>query len=66
MVPYNYTLSQMASFLSNDALLSDPTFAGLFLVLNPEDESEQPSATQIVDDYEAEQETLDLHDDTDC
>lgn len=55
----------MASFLSNDALSSDPTFAGLFSALNPEDESEQTSATQIVDDYEAEQETLDLHDDTD-
>jgi hypothetical protein len=55
----------MASLLSNDALSSDPTFAGLFSVLNQEDESEQPSATQIVDDYEPEQETLDLHGDTD-
>ena len=55
----------MASLLSDDTLSSDPTFAGLFLVLNLEDESEQPSATEIVDDYKAEQETLDLHGDTD-
>jgi hypothetical protein len=54
-------LSQMASHLSDDTLLSDPTFAGLFSALNPENDTEQPSATQIVDDYEAEQDTFDLH-----
>jgi hypothetical protein len=37
-------------------ILSDnPDFAGLFATLNPD---EQPSATAIVDDYEAEQEAL--------
>jgi hypothetical protein len=40
-------------------VLSDnPDFTGLFATLNPFNEDEQPSATAIVDDYEAEQEAL--------
>ena len=51
----------MASPLFDD-LLSDlnPQFAGLFQRLNPDKEEDVPSATEVVDDYEGEQETLDL------
>jgi hypothetical protein len=41
--------------------LDDPAFAGLFATLHPANEEEQPSATQIIDDYEGEQETLLSH-----
>jgi hypothetical protein len=36
----------------------DPAFTGLFATLDPDNEEERPSATQIIDDYEGEQETL--------
>ena len=46
---------------SNDGLLSDPQFAGLFQTLSVDkDASDVPSAAEIVDDYEGEQETFDL------
>ena len=51
----------MASPPSDDGLLSDPRFAGLFQTLSMDkDASDVPSAAEIVDDYEGEQETLDL------
>ena len=51
----------MASPPSNDDLLSNPQLAGLFRRLNvDEDASDVPSAAEVVDDYEGEQETLDL------
>jgi hypothetical protein len=51
----------MASPPSDDGLLSDPQFAGLFQTLSMDkDASDVPSAAEIVDDYEGEQETLDL------
>lgn len=50
----------MASPPSNDDLLSNPQFAGLFQRLSPDKEDDVPSATEVVDDYEGEQETLDL------
>jgi hypothetical protein len=45
---------------SDDNLLSSPQFAGLFQRLSPDKEGDVPSATEVVDDYEGEQETLDL------
>ena len=51
----------MASPSSDDILSSDPQFAGLFQRLNVnKDASDMPSAAEVVDDYEGEQETLDL------
>ena len=50
----------MASTLSDDELLSiNPQFAGLFRRLSLE-KDDVPSAAEVVDDYEAEQETIDL------
>ena len=50
----------MASTLSDDELLSiNPQFAGLFQRLSLE-KDDVPSAAEVVDDYEAEQETIDL------
>lgn len=49
----------MASPPSGDDLLSNPQFAGLSQRLD-KDGSDVPSATEVVDDYEGEQETLDL------
>jgi hypothetical protein len=37
---------------------SDPAFAGLFATLHPDNEAERPSTTEVIDDYEGEQETL--------
>jgi hypothetical protein len=53
----------MASPPSDDSLLCDPQFAGLFQRLNV-DASDVPSAAEVVDDYEGEQETLDLQSST--
>jgi hypothetical protein len=52
----------MASPPLNDELLSDlnPLFAGLFQRLSPDKEEDVPSAAEVVDDFEGEQETLDL------
>jgi hypothetical protein len=50
----------MASTPSDDDLLSNPQFAGLLQRLSPDKEDDVPSATEVVDDYEGEQETLDL------
>lgn len=50
----------MASPPSDDDLLSNPQFAGLFQRLSPDKEDDVSSATEIVDDFEGEQETLDL------
>jgi hypothetical protein len=44
---------------SDDELLSNPQFAGLFQRLSL-DKDDVPSTTEVVDDYEGEQETLDL------
>jgi hypothetical protein len=44
---------------SEDDLLSNPQFAGLFQTLSL-DKDDVPSATEVVDDYEGEQEMLDL------
>jgi hypothetical protein len=49
----------MASLPSDDELLSNPQFAGLFRRLNL-DQDDVPSATEVVDDYEGEQESIDL------
>ena len=49
----------MASPLSDDELLSNPQFAGLFQRLNL-DQDDVPSAAEVVDDFEGEQETIDL------
>ena len=49
----------MASLSSEDELLSNPQFAGLFRRLNM-DQDDVPSATEVVDDYEGEQESIDL------
>jgi hypothetical protein len=48
----------------SDNLLSNPAFAGLFQRLSPDKEDDVPSATEVVDDYEGEQETLDLQSNT--
>jgi hypothetical protein len=55
----------MASSSFNDDPLYDlnPQFAGLFQRLSPEEE-DVPSAAEVVDDYEGEQETLDLQNGT--
>ena len=37
---------------------NDPAFAGLFARLNPSSEEDRPSATEVIDDFEGEQETL--------
>jgi hypothetical protein len=51
----------MASPPSDDELLSNPQLAGLFRRLNMDrDASDVPSAAEVVDDYEGEQESLDL------
>jgi hypothetical protein len=50
----------MVSLPSDDDLLTNPQFAGLFQRLSPDKEDDVPSATEVVDDYEGEQETLDL------
>jgi hypothetical protein len=50
----------MTSPLSDDDFLSNPRFAGLFQRLSPDKEDDVPSATEVVDDYEGEQEMLDL------
>jgi hypothetical protein len=52
----------MASPPSDGGLsLSDPQFAGLFQTLSVDkDSGDVPSAAEIVDDYEGEQEALDL------
>ena len=57
----------MASPSSNDDLLSNlnPQFAGLFQRLSLDKEEDVPSATEVVDDYEGEQESLDLQNGTD-
>ena len=50
----------MSSPLSDD-LLSNPQFAGLFRRLNLDKDSDDvPSAAEVVDDYEGEQEIIDL------
>ena len=49
----------MAFPLSDDDLLLNPEFAGLFRTLSF-DKDDVPSAAEVVDDYEGEQETLDL------
>jgi hypothetical protein len=56
----------MASSPFNDDPLSDlnPQFAGLFQRLSPDKEEDVPSAAEVVDDYEGEQETLDLQNGT--
>src|SRR5262245_35529987 len=51
--PYYCQLFPWTTAMPN--LSDDPALAGLFATLNVPD---QPSATAIVDDYEAEQETL--------
>jgi hypothetical protein len=43
-----------------DSLLSHPLLAGLRQTLNPENEDDEPSATEISDDCDGEQETIDL------
>jgi hypothetical protein len=53
----NHTLISNGFPPSNDDLLSDPQFAGLFQRLSPDKEDDVPSAT---DDYKGEQEALDL------
>jgi hypothetical protein len=46
----------------DDLLSSNPQFAGLFQQLSlDKDSDDAPSATEVVDDYEGEQEALDLH-----
>jgi hypothetical protein len=51
----------MSSPLS-DELSSNPQFAGLFRRLNlDQDSDDAPSAAEIVDDYEGEQEIIDLY-----
>jgi hypothetical protein len=56
----------MASLPFNDDLLSNlnPQFAGLFQTLSLDKDEDVPSAAEIVDDYEGEQETLDLQNGT--
>jgi hypothetical protein len=54
----------MASPPSDDDLLSNPRFAGLFQRLSPDKEDDVPSATEVVDEFEGEQETLDLQSST--
>jgi hypothetical protein len=56
----------MASPPFDDDLLSNlnPQFAGLFQRLSPDKEDDVPSAAEVVDDYEGEQETLDLQNGT--
>jgi hypothetical protein len=59
-VSHHYN-SPMSTTTGNMLLLkyaNDPAVAGLLSTLNPEKEEEQPIATEVVDDYEAEQETL--------
>jgi hypothetical protein len=56
-----------SSFNDSDDPLTDlnPQFAGLFQRLSPGMDSEDlPSAAEVVDDYEGEQETLDLQNGT--
>jgi hypothetical protein len=54
-------LTLMTSPSDDDLLLSDPQFAGLFQSLSMDkDAGDIPSAAEIVDDYEGEQETIDL------
>jgi hypothetical protein len=50
----------MSSVLSDNqpCLPDDPAFAGLFVTLHPDNEVEQPSVTEVVNNYEGEQETL--------
>jgi hypothetical protein len=58
----------MASPPSDADLLSNPQFAGLFQTLSldsDKDASDVPSATEVVDDYEGEQETFDLQSNND-
>ena len=51
----------MASSPSDDDLSSNPQLAGLFQTLSMDkDAGDVPSAAEVVDDYEGEQETLDL------
>ena len=50
----------MASPPSNVDLLSNLQFAGLFQRLNTDKEDDIPSATEVMDDYEGKQETLDV------
>ena len=45
---------------SDDELLSNPQYSGLFQRLSPDKEDDVPNATEVEDDYEGEQETLDL------
>jgi negative regulator of genetic competence, sporulation and motility len=49
-----------ASIQTNGSLLSHPLLAGLRQMLNPENEDDEPSATEISDDREGEQETIDI------
>jgi hypothetical protein len=51
----------MATPPSDEDLLSNPRFSGLFQRLSlDKDASDVPSAAEVVDDYEGEQESLDL------
>jgi hypothetical protein len=51
----------MSSAPSDDELLSNPQFAGLFQRLSLDKDSDDvPSAAEVVDDYEGEQESIDL------
>ena len=56
----------MASPSFNDDLVSNlnPQFAGLFQRVSPDNEEDVPSAAEVVDDYEGEQETIDLQNGT--
>jgi hypothetical protein len=55
----------MASPPFDDVLSNlNPQFAGLFQRLSPDKEEDVPSAAEVVDDYEGEQETLDLQNGT--
>ena len=56
----------MASPSFNDDLLSNlnPQFAGQFQRLSLDKEEDVPSATEVVDDYKGEQESLDLQNGT--
>lgn len=58
-------LTLMASPPSDDDLLSNPQFAGLFQRLSMnKDAGDVPSAAEVVDDYEGEQEAIDLQSST--
>ena len=64
----NHTLTLMATsppFDDDDPLSNlNPLFAGLFQRVSPDKEEDVPSAAEVVDDYEGEQETLDLQNST--